>query len=187
MGRWPIVLALLAPIVVFVGCGGGLSYRMVRPQVSAVNHFIGPDLEVSFEFFDSFVSMNLVNSGDSDLAVDWSQASFVGADGRAVPLVTTGKPLLGTLPLGSSTRVEVRPSEYGVPPGQIWHRRAFLEERLVSPSLLERCSPMVRILLPVMRYSSSQNEYEMNEFIFQVVPIQVNPNDQGGAYDASRP
>ncbi len=189
MGRWLAMPWLWGLFIALAGCGGGLSYRMVRPQVSVVNHFIGPDLEVSFEFLDDAIGLSLVNSGDSDLAVDWSQASFVGADGRAVPLVTTGKPLLGTLPLGSSTQVVVRPSEYGVPPGQLWHRRAYLEERLVPPSLLERCSPMVRIMLPVMRYASpqnaSQNEFEMNEFIFQVVPARPDSGNEGGGYDAS--
>ncbi len=165
-------LLSVALLVALVACSPSLAYRMVRPQVSTVNHYIGPDLEVSFTFTKATIILSLSNSGDTDLAVDWSQASFVGADVRAVPLVSTGKPLLGTLPLGSSTDVEVKPSEYGVPQGELWHRRSFLEERLVPPTLLERCSPMVRILLPVMRYSSSQTEVEMNEFIFQVLPAQ---------------
>ncbi len=152
----------------FVGCGPTLTYRMVRPQVSAVNHFIGPDLEVSFTFQEASLDLVLGNSGDTDLAVDWSQASFVGADGRAVPLVSTGQPLIGTLPLGSVTQVSLRPSEYGYADGAVWHRRAFLERRLVPPSLLEVCSPMVRILLPVMRYAHNRAEFEMHEFIFQV-------------------
>jgi len=172
-------------MVALLGCSQGVTYRMVRPQVSTVNHYIGPDLEVSFTFSRAAIGLSLRNSGDTDLAVDWTQASFVGADGRAVPLVSTGKPLLGTLPLGSSTEVEVRPSEYGVPRGELWHRRAFLEERLVPPTLLERCSPMVRILLPVMRYASAQAEFEMNEFIFQVLPTDKANREEGGAYDAT--
>jgi hypothetical protein len=176
----------VALLALLVGCSPALTYRMVRPQVSGVNHYIGPDLEVAFTFTKAAIALRLSNRGDTDLAVDWSQASFVGADGRAVPLVSTGKPLLGTLPLGSSTEVEVKPSEYGVPQGEIWHRRAFLEERLVPPTLLERCSPMVRILLPVMRYSTAQTEFEMNEFIFQVLPAQEAPAGGGEAYDASQ-
>lgn len=172
-------LLLWALLGALVGCGQGMTFRMVRPQVSAVNHYVGPDLEVTFTFTEAAIGLGLRNIGDTDVAIDWSQASYVGADGRAVPLVSTGKPLLGTLPLGSSTQVEVRPSEFGVPRGEIWHRRAFLEERLVPPSLLERCSPMVRILLPVMRYSSDRAEFEMNEFIFQVLPTKKGEPEGG--------
>jgi hypothetical protein len=169
MGVWRYSgRGLVMLVVLCMGCGPALTFRMVRPQVSAVNHFIGPDLEVSFVFQDASIDLILRNSGDTDLAVDWSQASFVGADGRAVPLVSTGQPLIGTLPLGSVTEVSLRPSEYGYAGGSIWHRRAFLERRLVPPSLLEKCSPMVRLLLPVMRYAQSRAEFEMHEFIFQV-------------------
>ncbi len=177
----PLVLAAW----LVAGCAADVTYRMVRPQVSGHNHYVGPDLEVTFRFHRDYLTLILRNSGDTDISVDWSQASFVGADGRAVPLVSTGKPLIGTVPLGSVTQVDLAPSELATPRGGLWQRRAFMEKRLVHPILLERCSPMVRILLPVMRYSSNRAEFEMNEFIFQVLPEEAAAADDGGNDDDS--
>ena len=172
-------------VVMFAGllqvkCGPELAYRMVRPQSSSMNHYVGPDLEVGFEFDDETILLIIRNNGDAEVMVDWDRATFVRADGRATRLVSAGAPLIGALPLGSVVQVRLTLAEWGYMTGGIWNRRAHLKRYLVPPVFLDRCSPMVRIALPIRRLSSSSEQYEMMEFLFQVNAATGDEPEGGG-------
>jgi hypothetical protein len=176
-------------VIVFAGfllvrCGPELAYRMVRPQASATNHYIGPDLEVGFEFAAETILLTIQNNGDAEILVDWDRATFVRADGRATKLLSAGTPLIGALPLGSVTQARLTLAEWGYMKGGIWNRRAHLKRYLVPPVFLERCAPMVRIALPIRRLSSTSEQYEMMEFLFQVNAV-TEDEPEGGGYGDS--
>ena len=155
-----------AALVVASACAPVVNFRMVGPQTSAENHYVGPDLEVAFTFHEDWLSLELANGGDGEILVDWENASFVGPDGSATSLISAGGPLLRALPVGTRTTVKLRPAQLSSPAPTIWHRRAHLEKRLVHPSLLNQCVPVVRLVFPIRRYSSAGSE--VIEFAFRV-------------------
>lgn len=176
--RWNPAL-LVAFMMLPASCAPTISFMMVGPQASADNRYVGPDLEVAFTFHDDWIGVEMANGGDEEVLVDWQNASFVGPDGSATRLISTGGPLLRALPAGSRTTVKLRPGEWTRPSPTLWHRRAHLERRLVHPTLLYQCVPVVRLVFPIRRFSAAGNE--VLEFAFRVSSSD-GPQPSGGGH-----
>ncbi|MBM4356041.1 MAG: hypothetical protein FJ109_20005, partial [Deltaproteobacteria bacterium] len=168
-------LLVAAALVLAAACSRPPVYRMVLPQVSAYNYFVGPDLEVGFEFEPGAIRVSLSNTGDGDLLVDWAQAGFVRPDGVAIPLVPEAVSTVQTLPSGSRSAMRLKPSQWLLPPPTLWHRRANLRYRLVPDAMFERCVPLVRVALPVKRFVGERVLSEVLQFSFQVSPGDGSP------------
>jgi hypothetical protein len=154
---------------------------MVLPQVSASNYFVGPDLEVSFEFAPSHLDVTLSNTGDGDVLVDWAQASLVRPDGVATALLPDAVSTVQTLPSGSRSTMRLRPAEWLLPPPTLWHRRANLRPRLVPDPVFDQCVPMVRLALPVKRFIGERVLSEVLQFSFHVSNAGGDAGMTGGA------
>jgi hypothetical protein len=173
---------LVALMVLPVACAPTVGFLMVGPQASADNRYVGPDMEVAFTFHDDWIGVEMANGGDSEVIVDWENASFVGPDGSATRLISAGGPLLRALPAGSRTTVKLKPAEWTKPAPTLWHRRAHLEKRLVHHTLLSQCVPVVRLVFPIRRFSAAGNE--ALEFAFRVSSSDGRKPAGGGHVDS---
>ncbi len=143
-------------------------YRMVLPQVSASNYFVGPDLEVVFEFGERHIEVTLNNTGEGDVLIDWAQTSLVRPDGVATALLPATVSSVQTLPSGSRSTMRLKPADWLLPPPTLWHRRANLRYRLVPDPVFQQCVPMVRVAVPVKRFLGERVLSEVLQFSFQV-------------------
>ena len=139
------------------GCAQGLEFTMIDPQESVENIYVGPDLELSFDFEPGHIVVGPKNVGGYPVEVDWSQAAFAGPDGKPVRLVLQGEAPVRSLRPGASLMVKVSPDSGGCGEAQLWNRRAHLRKMLVPVDQVPTSGSVVRLLLPV-KYVSSPND-----------------------------
>ena len=125
-------------VLVFVawlaaGCAAPLHYTLVAPQVSETNRYIGREVEIELRFGADRFGIAIDNTAESEIALDWSQCSFVTADGRAVRLVPVGEAPAARLPPGARMAAAFTLAQWHRPPSRLWHRRESLDRRLVYP------------------------------------------------------
>lgn len=135
-------------VAVSPGCGTPPVYILVSPQVSALNRYVGPQLNAQFSFQQDHVTVEVVNTTDGDAMIRWEQGTFVTHDGYSVPLVPLGRPIY-TLPSGSRATVKLTLAQWPCSQGRLWNRRTSLEQHLVPPDALERGNPQVKMIVPV--------------------------------------
>ncbi|GEM_PF-6203154 len=157
----------------------GVSYSMTYPQASPHNRYVGPDLDVTFTFTDRTVQLELVNS-QSDIMVNWNQATFMSADGRAVRMEPVGMAPVYTLPAGSRTRVELTLTQWFCATPTLWHRRVAFQTGIVHPQQLLTGSATVKLFLPITRVQADGTMgQEMMEFGFVARPQTTAPAPTG--------
>lgn len=163
------VVALGALLVACASCGPGLSVSMTSPQESAENLYVGPDLEISFRFEPTHIVVQLKNVGASTAALDWSQATFAGPDGKPVRLVSVGDAPVRSLRPGASARVEMTPQGGGCARPVLWHRRTSRTREVVAAGDVPSAGAEVRVLLPVQYVTASGDQVpEILQFRFRV-------------------
>lgn len=168
------------------GCATPPVFIMVSPQVSALNRYVGPQVNVQFAFQQDHVAVEVVNTSEGDAMIRWEQGTFVTHDGFSVPLVPLGRPLY-TLPSGSRATVKLTLAQWPCSQGRLWNRRTSLEQHLVPPDVLERGNPQVKMILPVtfIDRQGTGAEQWVFEFAFTVRSSDPGasgtPNPFGGA------
>lgn len=170
-----------------VGCASsGLTYSLTSPQVSMENRYVGPDLEIEFQFTQRTIVLEITNSG-SDVMVNWNQATFLNPEGRASRVEPVGSMPIYTLPSRSRTRVELTLAQWFCATPRIWHRRASFQKALVYPQQLTGPQPSVRLVLPITRVNSDGiMAQEMMEFAFTVRADDGQPKPQGFPFGGVR-
>jgi len=177
----PAWLAGTVLLLAAAACTPAISYRMVEPQVSADTRYIGPDIEILFAFSDQSIGMSVFNTGDADVMINWDQATFVAPSGDAVRLVSSGGPLIYTVPAGARGSVELTPATWFCHGPTLWHRRAHLRNGLVGQADAERGSSRVRIMLPMRKMGLDGSiADEMYQFTFEVSSDAAEPRPGGG-------
>ena len=152
-------------------CGPHLAYEMVKPQVSTDNRYVGPQLEIQFQFREDRVRLHLFNTSDEDVLVNWDRATFVDADRRVVRLLSTGTVLSYTVPAGTRATVELAPAQYQCAESRIWNRRAPLKRLLVPAEVISRGVVTVAIQIPITRMDTDESVTdETLDFVFGVIP-----------------
>ena len=163
------VLACVALGIIFASaCRPQVEFRMVSPQVSTDNRYIGLDVELMFGFEEDRFFLEIVNTGRGEVLLGWEQATFVGPDGVAIQLVSAGPQLTRTIPEGSRARVLLTLVSFTHPKPPIWHRRSDRKQHLVHPLIVKQCRPRVRVALPSTRYTSEGVSSETLQFEFEV-------------------
>ncbi len=149
-----ISLTLTMLIIPLLGaCAHPLHYTMMAPQISAENRFIGPEVEISFRFGGDRMGILVSNTSEGDVSVDWSNCSFVTAEGHAVRLVPVGEPPLEKLPPGARFAAVLSLDRWhkAGKAGPIWRRRETMGKRLVySPQLTPGVPAIVKIHLALV-------------------------------------
>lgn len=152
------------------GCAGSQSidYVLSWPQVSSTNRYMGPELEINFSFTDETIDLDLY-SVNSDLIVNWGQATFVSLEGKAVRVNPVGDEPIYTLPARARTRVSLTLGEWSCPVPRLWHRRVSGRKALVNQDSVRGLNPTVKLFLPVTHVGSDGTmTAEMLEFHFTV-------------------
>lgn len=174
-----------------VGCAAAPEFIMMEPQVASDNRYVGPLIDLRFSFQADRIVLDVANTGDGDMVVQWNQSTFVTASGRSVPLVPVSSVPIYTLPAGSRARVPMTLGSWHCPSPTLWHRREGLRKQLVYPDQLESATPQVKVVLPITSFSrDGVPRQDMYVFTFSVrnpgEPTNSAPG-QGGGYYVPRP
>jgi len=185
------VLPVLLVVVLLSGaCAQPLHYTMMAPQISADNRFIGAEVEISFRFGVDQLGILVANTSDGDVSVDWSNCSFVTAEGRAVRLVSVGEPPLKKLPPGARFAAVLTLDRWhkAGKAGPVWRRRETMGRRLVySPQLSQGVPATVKVHLAMVFWEMDDMGIEMRRdenlaFEFAV----QDPSDMARLLDEAR-
>ena len=186
-----VTLVAVALLLWTVKCASDPEFIMVEPQVALDNRYVGPVVDLHFSFQSDRITLDVANTGDGDMVVQWNQSTFVTASGRSVPLIPVSSVPIYTLPAGSRARVPMTLGSWHCPSPTLWHRREGLKKQLVYPDQLETATPQVKVVLPITSFSRDGVPHQdMYVFTFSV----HNPGEstgsatgEGGGYYVPRP
>jgi hypothetical protein len=150
-------------------CTTGVSWRMVEPQLSEKNHYIGLDMEVRFEFLPDRFKVTVTNTGEQTLLLDWQGARFIGPDGSARKVRPWKDELTHGIGIGAVETAELTVVDPVMPRPRFGHRRTYVH-RLVHPDVARLCLRPAEFLLPVARFNAESGGAEVIRFRFAVRP-----------------
>ncbi len=139
MNNWSAIsrfgsVCVIAATLCLASCSPlSLSYTMLSPQVSTSNSYSGREFDLSLQFSEDRVSVQVYNSSEHDMSIDWYQCSFVRPDKVAVSLIpVAGRTPVSKLPSKTRMSAVLTLAEWEGSTSRPMHRRDKLVRRLVN-------------------------------------------------------